>query len=698
MKDPVPLAFRPASQCDLSPDHTATNVSFCCRTTLCSSKISLHRSILSLPQIFFSKTIQNVCYYKLPLRSPLPLPPTFDCDAHATRPADRAPPDGMELEDKNAENVIREASNKASIALTRAYAAARGTVTGVGTLDVGAPLMALWSYTDEEKAMLLHSPDLVAAVGPLPLTLTKLIAQHRAAIGVQREEERADKEAEKAKTANLLGSMMYTNPHEVTPLLRQAATIPSIFLVSLRHAIYFPLHWWTDRLLRKAAESPHTICKEFSRAEQSASYSIGERVQVVDVMKCAKLFDGEDEVKCLTPSLWRQAANNLLSAFQKLCPAADPADPSARNHASELVAHFLWMAVWLPIERKLRYALMAQGYFKAETWADEVRSVLSAHEHAAALASTYALAASAPAPTGAKRLSADEGDAQAKRVRREALWELKPVDGCSTCDSSELESFPVWLAFLDAIKCKVHGFSRAAVGTFSDAAEQMKRCGYFGPKSQAIIMTTIDKMLTGTLPQDQIYQTVASLLNTPRPWNKPDKNSELAFPLNFVDYVLVPYVAASLIAEDLETTFEAAFAILLESSDFGDIFNDIDPSAEDSPDSRDTFFRIPSPLHEHTKVASPVPSRRKEKYEKSHLMISPWYGVFLYPCFTNFVSASGENATPIETAESKKIGFLNLSSNFFFRRYGARKVTKNSQNGLKTAQNGQNGHFAGPVG
>ncbi|KAJ7469173.1 hypothetical protein FB451DRAFT_1368752 [Mycena latifolia] len=145
----------------------------------------------------------------------------------------------------------------------------------------------------------------------------------------------------------------------------------------------------------------------------------------------------------------------------------------------------------------------------------------------------------------------------------------------------------------------------------------MKRCRYFGPKSQAIIMTTIDKMLTGTLPQDQIYQTIASLLNTPRPWNKPDKNSELAFPLNFVDYVLGPYVAASLIAEDLETTFEAAFAILLKSSDFGDIFNDIDPSAEDST------FRIPSPLHEHTKVAPPVPSRRKEKYEKSHLMISP---------------------------------------------------------------------------
>ncbi|KAJ7090845.1 hypothetical protein B0H15DRAFT_800091 [Mycena belliarum] len=370
---------------------------------------------------------------------PLPLPPTFDCDTYATRPVDNPAPAGMELEDKNAANVVIEMDNKASIALTRAYAAALATTAGVGALDVGAPLKGLWTYTDDEKAALLHSPEYVAAVGPLPLALLKLIAQHRAAIGVQREKERAEKEAEKVKTANLLGSMVYTNAHDVTPLLRQSVVIPTIFLVSLRHKVYFPLHWWTDSLLRKAAESPHTICKEFSRAEQSASYSIGERVQVVDVTKCAKLFDGEDESKSLTPSLWRQAANNLLSAFKQLCPAVDPTDPHTRNYASEFAAHFTWfsnlecfdtkMEVWLPIERKLRYALLGQGYFKELTWADEVRSVLSAHEHAAALAIKYP---SASPPVGTKRLSADDGDGVVKRARREGPWRSDEGGGSQT--------------------------------------------------------------------------------------------------------------------------------------------------------------------------------------------------------------------------------------------------------------------------
>ncbi|KAJ7088448.1 hypothetical protein B0H15DRAFT_982193 [Mycena belliarum] len=336
----------------------------------------------------------------------------------------------MELDAKNAKNVAAEAHNKVSIALTVAYRDARASSNGVGALDVGEILQAFVAYTSEEKLMMLHSPEFLAAVGPLPYSLTKLIAQHRAEQAVKREREREEKE--KAKTASLLGSMVYTRAHEVTPLLKQEVVIPTIFLVSLRHKVYFPLHWWSNAVLRKAAESPHMISKEFSRAEQSASYSIGERVQVVDVTKCAKLFDGEDEAKYLTPSLWRQAANNLLSAFQQLCPAVDPLKPDTRNYSSELAAHFAWfsnlecfdskMDVWLPVERKMRYALLGEGLFREETWADEIRSVLILHTHAQALASMYgASPAAAPAAYGGgKRPWADHGDALAKRPRHES--------------------------------------------------------------------------------------------------------------------------------------------------------------------------------------------------------------------------------------------------------------------------------------
>ncbi|KAJ7491582.1 hypothetical protein B0H11DRAFT_1911844 [Mycena galericulata] len=86
----------------------------------------------------------------------LPLPASFDLVAYSTRPNDIPAPSGMELDDKNAENCVIETHNKASILLTRAYARAKETSAGVGALDVGLPLKAMWAYTDEEKASLLH--------------------------------------------------------------------------------------------------------------------------------------------------------------------------------------------------------------------------------------------------------------------------------------------------------------------------------------------------------------------------------------------------------------------------------------------------------------------------------------------------------------------------------------------------------------
>ncbi|KAJ7691199.1 hypothetical protein B0H17DRAFT_1133969 [Mycena rosella] len=83
-----------------------------------------------------------------------PLPFSFDCVAHAKRPADRSAPVDMEIEDKNAENVAIEAANKTSITQTR-----------VGSLDVGAPLKAMWANSEDEVAQLIHAPELLAAVG-----------------------------------------------------------------------------------------------------------------------------------------------------------------------------------------------------------------------------------------------------------------------------------------------------------------------------------------------------------------------------------------------------------------------------------------------------------------------------------------------------------------------------------------------------
>lgn len=233
----------------------------------------------------------------------MPLPSTFDCIAYSTRPADHLPMSGMDLADKNTENVAIEVANKVSVILTRAYAKACDTPVGVGLLDIGFPLKALLGYTNEEKAKLLHCPEYAATVGPLPVSFLGFIAGIRAVVAVAKEKERVEKEAKETEAKKpLLGLMVFTKPHAVTPTLKQQAVIPAIFLVTLRSHIPILLHWWTDKNMKMAALALHTIAKEYMRSEQSTTFNLSQHVQVLDITKNAKFFGGEDE-SVLSPSL-----------------------------------------------------------------------------------------------------------------------------------------------------------------------------------------------------------------------------------------------------------------------------------------------------------------------------------------------------------------------------------------------------------
>ncbi|KAJ7688113.1 hypothetical protein B0H17DRAFT_1135768 [Mycena rosella] len=136
-------------------------------------------------------------------------------------------------------------------------------------------------------------------------------------------------------------------------------------------------------------------------------------------------------------------------------------------------------------------------------------------------------------------------------------------------DSDELAVCPVWLTFLGNIKYKMYAFAKAPVDSFSAAAERSKRCGYFGPEGQGLIASVVDNITGESLHRDQIFQTVASLIDTPDHWDKPGKHAELISASSFIDHILVPYVATCLIADDLEISFEMALVVKSESSDFG---------------------------------------------------------------------------------------------------------------------------------
>ena len=77
-----------------------------------------------------------------------------------------------------------------------------------------------------------------------------------------------------------------------------------------------------------------------------------------------------------------------------------------------------------------------------------------------------------------------------------------------------------------------------------------------------------------------LYNTLASLIDTPQTWDKYDHASNLLSPRKFIKFILSPYVAAALISEDFETDFEDAVEILEVSNHYGCLVNNNAPADE----------------------------------------------------------------------------------------------------------------------
>ncbi|KAJ7449360.1 hypothetical protein B0H11DRAFT_2332341 [Mycena galericulata] len=139
-------------------------------------------------------------------------------------------------------------------------------------------------------------------------------------------------------------------------------------------------------------------------------------------------------------------------------------------------------------------------------------------------------------------------------------------------DSTVLARSPVWNKFLARIGFKVFAFSRSSnrfdIGNLG--------CGYFGPKGQNIIESTL-QALSKNDDQDKLsndlYATLSQLLDTPKPWDQYDETSNLISPRKFSKFILVPHIAAWLIAEDLEISMNDAVEVLINSNEYGRLFN-----------------------------------------------------------------------------------------------------------------------------
>ncbi|KAF8190194.1 hypothetical protein K438DRAFT_1935651 [Mycena galopus ATCC 62051] len=182
-------------------------------------------------------------------------------------------------------------------------------------------------------------------------------------------------------------------------------------------------------------------------------------------------------------------------------------------------------------------------------------------------------------------------------------------------DKKTLGKAAIWKGFLKNIGYKIHGFGLAEIGTFSVDADRAARCGYFGPRGQSIISIAVKSTLksNGVTP-DHTYSTiVAALQDSPEQLDASSNDETLPSQDHFVHYILVPLVAATLIAEDFEVHREDGFTIMHESSDFGDVFN---PNSIPVVDPRKIASKsatvIPGPSEEPTKMTV-IPSSKELK-------------------------------------------------------------------------------------
>ncbi|KAJ7835896.1 hypothetical protein B0H14DRAFT_3460976 [Mycena olivaceomarginata] len=164
------------------------------------------------------------------------------------------------------------------------------------------------------------------------------------------------------------------------------------------------------------------------------------------------------------------------------------------------------------------------------------------------------------------------------------------------CDDRALDECPIWWNFLEQISYKVHAFSLAEIGSFAPAADRAARCGYHGPTGKAIISSTLYDYVNKATSWIQIHNTIVTFTDTPQQWDRPGRNGTLLSEAQLIDYILVPFVTTTLIAEDLRLNFDDTLSVLLNSSDYGDLRNTDILIRHPPPASDPKFSKAPMTL------------------------------------------------------------------------------------------------------
>ncbi|KAJ7648338.1 hypothetical protein DFH06DRAFT_1423943, partial [Mycena polygramma] len=120
-------------------------------------------------------------------------------------------------------------------------------------------------------------------------------------------------------------------------------------------------------------------------------------------------------------------------------------------------------------------------------------------------------------------------------------------------NASVLGESAVWDNFLKGINSNIFKFCNAESKLEFTYALYARRCGYYGPKGEFLINSTIVRMLSKNEHNlgNELYDTLSELVvDDPERFDDYDETSNLIDLKDFIAFILTPYVAALLIAED----------------------------------------------------------------------------------------------------------------------------------------------------
>ncbi|KAF7340819.1 hypothetical protein MSAN_02111200 [Mycena sanguinolenta] len=131
----------------------------------------------------------------------------------------------------------------------------------------------------------------------------------------------------------------------------------------------------------------------------------------------------------------------------------------------------------------------------------------------------------------------------------------------------------IWEAFVKSIDSKIFEFSNSSRKADYTYAMLARRCGYYGPRGQFLINSTIARMLS----QEEnalgyaLYDTLNRLLHHSNNHDQYDRDSELIDINAFTFFILTPFAATILISEDMNVDLDHANDIRDASAEFGEI-------------------------------------------------------------------------------------------------------------------------------